>query len=58
MCISDRIDAQKFTEQETSWVIALIEKESVKDLTENEKTRWKEVSKTFWGIKRGCEAKK
>ena len=55
-CVSDRIAAQKFTERETSWVIALIEKESVKDLTESEKVRWKEVSQTFWSIKRGCES--
>jgi hypothetical protein len=57
-CISDRISAQKFSEKETTWVITLLKKKTIKDVPDSEQERLKEVSGTFWGIKRGCEALK
>jgi Metal-sensitive transcriptional repressor len=57
MCVSKRVAAQGYSEKETNWIIAMIEKDSLK-IEEGDKERWREVSKIFSGIKQGCEAEK
>lgn len=57
MCVSERITAQKLSDKETSWVIAIIEKDSIK-VEDKDKARWREVSGIYKGIKQSCEALK
>ena len=57
MCVSERLTAQKFSEKETSWIIAIIDKDSVK-IEDKDKAGWREVSSLYKGIKQSCEALK
>ncbi|MFH1159097.1 MAG: hypothetical protein V1721_09525 [Pseudomonadota bacterium] len=55
-CVSSRIAAQNLTEEETGWVVTWLKGKSAKDVPEQRQARLKEVSQSFWSIKRGCEA--
>lgn len=57
MCVSERVAAQKFTEKEVGWIIAMIEKDSI-EVPDGDKERWREVSKAYYAIREGCEASK